>query len=240
MSREREKRLLTTPPNPRCSGLARARRCAASRFRRGNDEQNIDPRLQLGERHSNTLKVALEVLDLIFAGVRFRDPLIERSDDFVRSEDPQLRKEPVVEPTCGAASHLDGPAEVGKVGSRISERAVESSEEIHFRKSPRDTGGKLRGPVLPATFKLRRLVEVVEHFHSLRIIPSLHVILKPLFEGDAMPKDEDEKRLTVDIPAELHRRAKIRAAELGVDLRVIVIEGLQLRLAQKDKKAGGR
>ena len=55
-----------------------------------------------------------------------------------------------------------------------------------------------------------------------------------------MPKDEDEKRLTVDIPAELHRRAKIRAAELGVDLRVIVIEGLQLRLAQKDKKAGGR
>ena len=50
---------------------------------------------------------------------------------------------------------------------------------------------------------------------------------------------KDEKRLTVDIPAELHRRAKIRAAELGSDLRVIVIEGLELRLAQRSKKEKG-
>jgi predicted HicB family RNase H-like nuclease len=44
---------------------------------------------------------------------------------------------------------------------------------------------------------------------------------------------DEQKRLTVDIPAELHRQAKIRAAERGVDLRVIVIEALEQAVMRK-------
>jgi hypothetical protein len=59
-----------------------------------------------------------------------------------------------------------------------------------------------------------------------------HAILITLFKGARMPK-EGLTRLTVDIPRELHRRAKVRAAELGTEIRVLVIEGLEMRLARR-------
>jgi len=43
----------------------------------------------------------------------------------------------------------------------------------------------------------------------------------------------EDTRLTVEIPIELHRRAKIRAIELGKDLRTMVMEGLELAIGQK-------
>ena len=54
-----------------------------------------------------------------------------------------------------------------------------------------------------------------------------------------MPK-EGQKMLTVEVPIELHRRAKVRAAELGTDLRSLVIEGLERVLAERKPKRGGR
>jgi len=44
-----------------------------------------------------------------------------------------------------------------------------------------------------------------------------------------MPKEE-VTRLTVDIPAELHRRAKVFAAETGMDLRDVVTVALDQAL----------
>jgi hypothetical protein len=56
---------------------------------------------------------------------------------------------------------------------------------------------------------------------------------------ERMPK-EAQKMLTVEVPIELHRRAKIRAAELGSDLRSLVIDGLERVLAERKPKRGGR
>ena len=42
-------------------------------------------------------------------------------------------------------------------------------------------------------------------------------------------------RLTVDIPAELHRRAKVYAAETGNDLRVVVEAALRLWLLKAER-----
>lgn len=50
--------------------------------------------------------------------------------------------------------------------------------------------------------------------------------------------DEDLIRLNVEVPKELWRRAKIRAAENDLDLRQIVIEALELYLGGKPKKGG--
>lgn len=46
-------------------------------------------------------------------------------------------------------------------------------------------------------------------------------------------------RLTVEIPEELHRRAKVRAAEQGTELRALVIAGLESVLASGQSKRGG-
>jgi predicted HicB family RNase H-like nuclease len=51
---------------------------------------------------------------------------------------------------------------------------------------------------------------------------------------------EGNTRLTVEVPIELHRRAKIRAAELGSDLRSLVIDGLEHVLAERKPKKGGK
>jgi predicted HicB family RNase H-like nuclease len=51
---------------------------------------------------------------------------------------------------------------------------------------------------------------------------------------------EGQSRLTVEVPIELHRRAKIRAVELGTDLRSLVIEALERALAERKPKKGGR
>lgn len=52
---------------------------------------------------------------------------------------------------------------------------------------------------------------------------------------------EGQTRLTVEIPIELHRRAKVRAVETGSDLRSMVIDGLERILAErKPKGKGGR
>lgn len=52
---------------------------------------------------------------------------------------------------------------------------------------------------------------------------------------------EGLSRLTAEIPEELHRRVKVRAAELGTEVRVLVIEGLELVLSARSKpKKGGR
>ncbi len=49
----------------------------------------------------------------------------------------------------------------------------------------------------------------------------------------------DEKaKLTVEIPRDLWRRAKIRAAETDTDLRSVVIAALEAFLAAKRKKGG--
>lgn len=46
------------------------------------------------------------------------------------------------------------------------------------------------------------------------------------------------QRLTVDIPAELHRRAKVYSAEEGRELRWIVEAALRLYLAKADRGRG--
>lgn len=47
-------------------------------------------------------------------------------------------------------------------------------------------------------------------------------------------------RTTVDIPDELLRRAKIRAAEQGINLKDVFAAGLEKELASAEKKAKGR
>jgi len=49
-----------------------------------------------------------------------------------------------------------------------------------------------------------------------------------------MPKRE-LSRLTVDIPTELHRRAKVFAAEEGKDLRLVVEASLRIFLSGKER-----
>ena len=51
--------------------------------------------------------------------------------------------------------------------------------------------------------------------------------------------DEGKVKLTVEIPKELWRRAKVRAAETDRDLRSVVIEALEAALG-KPKKEGKR
>ncbi len=48
-----------------------------------------------------------------------------------------------------------------------------------------------------------------------------------------MPKEE-LKRLTVDIPLELHRRAKVYAAQEGKELRSVVEAALRLWLSKAE------
>jgi hypothetical protein len=50
-------------------------------------------------------------------------------------------------------------------------------------------------------------------------------------------KDENRKT-TIEIPANLHRRARIRAAESDTDFRSIVIRALEEYLARPVKKGG--
>ncbi len=49
--------------------------------------------------------------------------------------------------------------------------------------------------------------------------------------------DEDKVKLTVEIPRDLWRRAKVRAAETDRDLRSVVIEALEALLAKSKKGA---
>jgi len=52
---------------------------------------------------------------------------------------------------------------------------------------------------------------------------------------------EGMARLTVEIPEELHRRAKVRAAEWGTEIRMLVIDGLERVLSERLKpKKGGK
>jgi hypothetical protein len=46
-------------------------------------------------------------------------------------------------------------------------------------------------------------------------------------------------KTTVEFPEELWLRAKRRALDEWTDFRTLVIEGLELRLAQKQQKRGG-
>lgn len=50
--------------------------------------------------------------------------------------------------------------------------------------------------------------------------------------------DEGKVKLTVEIPKELWRKAKVRAAETDRDLRSVVIDALQAALGDKVKKGG--
>jgi hypothetical protein len=50
--------------------------------------------------------------------------------------------------------------------------------------------------------------------------------------------DKDLIRLNVEVPRELWRKAKIRAAETDKDLRELVIEALENYLGTKSKKGG--
>lgn len=52
-----------------------------------------------------------------------------------------------------------------------------------------------------------------------------------------MPAD-DVVRLNVEVPRELWRRAKVRAAETDRDLRQVVIEALEATLGKPSKKGG--
>jgi hypothetical protein len=45
-------------------------------------------------------------------------------------------------------------------------------------------------------------------------------------------------KTTVEIPPELLLRAKRRALDEGTNLRALIVEGLELRLARKVKKGG--
>jgi hypothetical protein len=49
---------------------------------------------------------------------------------------------------------------------------------------------------------------------------------------------EPDKKTTILIPADLHRRARIRAAETDTDLRTIVIKALEEFLSRPTKKGG--
>lgn len=49
---------------------------------------------------------------------------------------------------------------------------------------------------------------------------------------------EERIKLTVEIPRDLWRRAKVRAAETDTDLRSVVIEALERLLAERRK--GGK
>lgn len=50
--------------------------------------------------------------------------------------------------------------------------------------------------------------------------------------------EQEKVKLTVEIPKELWRRARVRAAETDSDLRSVVIEALELMLGTKAKKGG--
>ena len=50
--------------------------------------------------------------------------------------------------------------------------------------------------------------------------------------------EEDLKKTTLVLPADLHRRARIRAAEMDTDLRSIVIAALEEYLSRPAKKGG--
>ena len=49
---------------------------------------------------------------------------------------------------------------------------------------------------------------------------------------------EEDKKTTVVIPADLHRRARIRAAETDTDFRTIVIRALEEYLSRPAKRGG--
>lgn len=51
-------------------------------------------------------------------------------------------------------------------------------------------------------------------------------------------KDEVLKKTTLVLPVDLHRRARIRAAELDTDFRTIVIRALEEFLSRPAKKGG--
>jgi hypothetical protein len=56
-----------------------------------------------------------------------------------------------------------------------------------------------------------------------------------------MVKTTRGDRTTVEIPPELLLRAKRRALDEGTNLRALIVEGLQLRLAEKGpRKAANR
>jgi hypothetical protein len=55
--------------------------------------------------------------------------------------------------------------------------------------------------------------------------------------GRVMP-DKDLIRLNVEVPRDLWRKAKIRAAETDRDLKDLVIEALENYLGAKSKKGG--
>lgn len=42
-------------------------------------------------------------------------------------------------------------------------------------------------------------------------------------------------KTTVELPVELHKRARILGIELGTDLRALIVEGLEMRLAAEKK-----
>jgi hypothetical protein len=46
-------------------------------------------------------------------------------------------------------------------------------------------------------------------------------------------------KTTIDLPEELYRRVKIRAAELGTSLRALLMESLQEHLDRQDKVGTG-
>jgi hypothetical protein len=50
--------------------------------------------------------------------------------------------------------------------------------------------------------------------------------------------EQEKVKLTVEIPRELWRRAKVRAAETDSDLRSVVIAALELMLGARPKKGG--
>ena len=52
--------------------------------------------------------------------------------------------------------------------------------------------------------------------------------------------DEGRVRFTVELPRDLWRRARMRAAETDRDLRDVVIEALETLLGAKPKKGGKR
>jgi hypothetical protein len=49
---------------------------------------------------------------------------------------------------------------------------------------------------------------------------------------------EENRKTTIEIPADLHRRARIRAAETDTDFRTIVIRALEEYLAKAVRKGG--
>ena len=53
-------------------------------------------------------------------------------------------------------------------------------------------------------------------------------------------KDEQPVKSTVAFPHDLWLRAKHKALEERCDFRQLVIEGLELRLAKKNKRGGDR